>query len=47
MIDMGGLNVMNPQAGSYTLTITAKDAAGNETKSSIVVKVKSATVVDA
>ena len=30
MFNLGGLNLSDPAAGKYTITITAKDAAGNE-----------------
>ena len=39
MIDLGGLNVTNPDAGSYTLTLTATDAAGNTASQSITIVV--------
>lgn len=47
MINLGGLNPVNPVAGTYTLTITAQDTAGNVATSSITVKVKSAEVSNA
>ena len=41
MLDLGGLNLKNPVAGKYTVSVTASDAAGNTQRFELPVTIKS------